>query len=262
MHQLETGSRHHFEVTLRADTAWIDAFPTLDAEPGVGLSVYPGSARDLPPITVDEYQTFVSLVPTRDQWTTDCRPGVQQMNAWISSHVYGSGAGIRPFGHVAEALVGACEQQIQSIGNSLLQRGVSPLPASLRSWADQNSCAIESDLATQSSCAIPGRFMPETPEEQWAVLCARASGWRLLVIHAPSGTVLAELVSSVGRSTQHALSVAPPQYFHWAQIYDPSQLTALFPAPEHDAIILDEFAYFWQDGRWTAAWSECCYFAY
>jgi hypothetical protein len=259
---LQAGSRHHFELKLRSDTAWIRSRPTLDLDLGVGLHVYPGSASSLPPITFDDYLTFVSLVPTRADWTTDCRPGVQRMNAWISAHVYGGTPGMRPFGDVAVALVGSCERDIQQKAYALVVPGTTPSPQLVRFLREQRACTIGSDLYTAQPYALRGRFTPDATGDQWAVLCGDDESWRLLVVNSDDNQVLAEPTRSVGKPTQREFRVAPPEYFHWAQIFDPTRRDQLLAAPSNDTILLDSFAYWWQDGRWTAAWSECCYFTY
>jgi hypothetical protein len=259
---LESASRHHFELVLRSNAGWVDARPTLDLELGIGLNVYPGRASSLPPITFDEYLTFVSTIPTRADWTTDCRPAVQRMNAWISAHVYGGSPGTRPFGDIAVALVGSCEQDIQQKAYALVVQGTTPSEGLARFLTEHLACSIGIDLYTAQPYALRGRFTPNARADQWAVLCADDESWRLLVVNSDENQVLAELTRSVGNPTQREFRVAPREYFHWAQIYDPTRRDQLLAAPSNDAILLDNFAYWWQDGQWTAAWSDCCYFTY
>jgi len=259
---LESGSRHHFELVLRSDSSWIDARPTLDLELGAGLHVYPGRESNLPPITFDDYLTFVSTVPTRAEWTTDCRPAVQRMNAWISAHVYGGSPGTRPFGDVAVALVGSCERDIQQKAYALVVNGTTPSAGLVRFLTEQHACTIGTDLYTAQPYTLRGRFTPDARGNQWAVLCGDRESWRLLIVNSEENQVLAELTRSVGNPTQREFRVAPREYFHWAQIYNPTRRDQLLDAPSNDAVLLDNFAYWSQDGRWTAAWSDCCYFTY
>lgn len=256
---LAVGSRHHFEVTLRPDSAWIQALPTLDVDAVSGLRVFPGEQAS--PISVEDYTAFVSLIPTRAEWDVDCRPSVQRTNAWITAHVYGSPP-IRPFGSVAEGLVAACEGSIQQKGNALLRHGVPALPSHVASWAAREDCTIESAGSGGGLRAIPGRFLPDAADDQWAVMCSTNGGWRLVILDAHEGRVLAELSRSVGNPGHRALSVGPPEFFEWASLHDPSQRDESLPPPDFDTVLLDEYGYFWRGNAWRSAWYECCYFTY
>lgn len=256
-------SRHVFTAILRADSLWIDGRPTLDVPPQP-LGEFLGSAASGMKPSLEEYREFLSVLPSREEWGTDCRPGVDRVRLWLSRHP--EATRWPQFATVERTFRPTCERWLETRA-TLLERdeATRPIPTVLRDFARTQDCREGDDVWSGWDTAIDGHFI-ESDAQQWALICVMQDHWRLLVVLPdPPGRII-ELARLAGNERSWLAGAAPAEYFDWTSSPEFGDGRWSVPGPRRDVVLLrfisgapdQTLAFYETEAGWVHVGVRCC----
>lgn len=258
---LATGTRHLIRAALRPDSLWLEGRPTFDVYSLPLADFSPGTQPGSPSLA--EYRSFLRALPTRKDWETDCRPGIEQVRRWLDVHPAISR--YRPVSLVSETLVGYCLRSLAAHARGL-ERGVleRKAPGQAVSLYRSHGCVDDSASLTTADGAVAGHFVA-SDAPQWAFLCPHADSWELLVVILESPVRTIELLRMAGHDWKWLVTAAPPDYFDWVCSEDTGTGRYHERRPERDIVLLQELqledtqlAFYQTPDGWVHARTRYC----
>lgn len=235
---LPAGTRHLLKVEIRPDSLWLDGRPTFDLRPG-RYSDYTRHGRTPDAPSFAEYRALLDTLPSRTEWATDCRPGVEGVRRWLETHP--ETRRFSPFGQVIGSLRDYCLRSLRGHAERLERwEPTRPIPERIHEMFSDQGCLDDSTtLMTFPENVVDGRFVTsEAP--QWALVCPGPGDWRLMVAVLESPPRVIELLDMVGPEWNWLVGTAPPEYLDWVCSHDTGSGRFRSPYPERDVVLLWE----------------------
>ena len=250
---LTSGRRYVFRAILRPDSLWIDGRPTFDVPPEI--------LAEMP--SLDAYRQFLAMLPTKEEWERDCRPGVTRVLGWLGSHP--DVAQHPPFTAVDRRLRPACVASLERRALGLERWKPTPqVPNELRLTLAHEGCRRGPDVMNDWDQAVDGHFV-DAAAPQWAVICAMSDHWRLLVVVLGPPVKIIELARLTGNEWSWLAGAAPREYFDWTGAGEFRNRGRWgVPRPRRDLVLLtlvsedQTLAFFETQGGWIHVGVRCC----